>query len=89
MCTPGASSVRPSSTVPSAHCIAVMETDGDLERVTRADAASEGLLRGLVVPPKRSLQHTRGRAIAIRAVDWDRGQVEANIGIALSGLNAA
>jgi hypothetical protein len=30
-----------------------------------------------------------GRTTAIRAIDWDRGQVEANIGIALSGLNAA
>ena len=30
-----------------------------------------------------------GRTAAIRAIDWDRGQVEANIGIALSGLNAA
>jgi hypothetical protein len=60
----------------------------DVNYVARQNGP-EGLLRGLVVPPKRSLQHTRGRAIAIRAVDWDRGQVEANIGIALSGLNAA
>ena len=30
-----------------------------------------------------------GRTAAIRAIDWDRDQVEANMGIALSGLNAA